>query len=119
MFKRARQMRISLAAKCQILFGTAVAAIIFAALFVPWGRMEQLTEKLNAGAASAVASAPVAEHVERMSAYARGGLTAPPPATLFSTPTTLPATASSASNSATSDAPAFPAPRIVGVAISK
>ena len=44
MFKRIRQLRISLAAKCQMLFGAAVALIIAAALFVPWQRMEQLTE---------------------------------------------------------------------------
>src|ERR1700712_3045167 len=47
MFKRLRQLHISLAAKCQLLFGAAVVLIIGAALFVPWQRMEQLTEQLN------------------------------------------------------------------------
>src|SRR6266480_7203461 len=47
MFKRIRQLHISLAAKCQLLFGLAVVLIIGAALFVPWQRMEQLTEQLN------------------------------------------------------------------------
>ena len=44
MFRRLRQLEISLAAKCQLLFGSAVVLIIAAALFVPWQRMEQLTE---------------------------------------------------------------------------
>lgn len=44
MFRRVRQLRISLAAKCQLLFGIAAVVIIAAALFVPWQRMEQLTE---------------------------------------------------------------------------
>ena len=47
MLKRIRQLHISLAAKCQLLFGAAVVLIIAAALFVPWQRMEQLTEQLN------------------------------------------------------------------------
>src|SRR3954454_5747895 len=69
MFKRLRQLKISLAAKCQILFGTAVAAIIFAALFVPWQRMEQLTEQLNERAAAAVAETVLNGHITD----ARGG----------------------------------------------
>jgi hypothetical protein len=68
MFKRLRQLRISLAAKCQILFGTAVAAIIFAALFVPWQRIEQLTEQLNEKAAGAVADAVIGEHIMQQTA---------------------------------------------------
>ena len=47
MFKKIRQLNISLAAKCQLLFGAAVVLIIGAALLVPWQRMEQLTEQLN------------------------------------------------------------------------
>ena len=47
MFKRIRTMRVSLAAKCQMLFGLAVLLILAAALFVPWQRMEQLTDQLN------------------------------------------------------------------------
>src|SRR5207244_9327856 len=56
-------LHISLAAKCQLLFGAAVVMIIAAALFVPWQRMEQLTEQLNDAAASAVADAAVRHHV--------------------------------------------------------
>ena len=63
MFKRLRQLRISLAAKCQILFGAAVVLIIAAALAVPWQRMEQLTEQLNERAAGALADNVLAEHV--------------------------------------------------------
>ena len=63
MFKRIRQLRISLAAKCQILFGAAVVLIIAAALFVPWQRMEQLTEQLNERAAGALADEAVDRHI--------------------------------------------------------
>src|SRR6267154_1730557 len=55
MFKRLRHLEISLAAKCQLLFGAAVVLIIGAALFVPWQRIGQLTAELNERAASAVA----------------------------------------------------------------
>ena len=63
MFKRLRQLRISLAAKCQILYGSAVLVIIGAALAVPWHRMEQLTSQLNERAAGALADNAVAEHL--------------------------------------------------------
>jgi signal transduction histidine kinase len=63
MFKRLRQLRISLAAKCQILFGAAVLLIIGAALAVPWHRMEQLTQELNERTASALAENAITEHV--------------------------------------------------------
>lgn len=65
MFKRLRTMHISLAAKCQILFGAAVVLIIGAALFVPWNRMEQLMERLNERAASTLAQHARMEHVTR------------------------------------------------------
>src|SRR5437588_2529592 len=64
MFKRLRQLRISLAAKCQLLFGAAVALIIAAALFVPWQRMEQLTEQINERAARALCEDEIADHIE-------------------------------------------------------
>jgi signal transduction histidine kinase len=64
LLKRIRQLRISLAAKCQILFGTAVVLIISAALFVPWRRMEQLTDQLDLGAASALANMAVQRHID-------------------------------------------------------
>jgi signal transduction histidine kinase len=63
MLERIRRLHISLAAKCQLLFGFAVVMIISAALFVPWQRMEQLTDQLNDAAASAVADATVRHHV--------------------------------------------------------
>jgi signal transduction histidine kinase len=63
MFKRFRQLRISLAAKCQILFGAAVILIIAAALAVPWQRMEQLTEQLNERTAGVLADHAMDEHI--------------------------------------------------------
>jgi two-component system sensor histidine kinase BarA len=63
MLERVRRLNISLAAKCQLLFGAAVVLIITAALFVPWQRMEQLTEQLNTTAAAAVADSAVRQHV--------------------------------------------------------
>src|SRR5262245_3288035 len=65
MFKRVRQLRIPLAAKCELLFGAAVILVIAAALLVPWQRMEQLTEQLNEKAAAMVARHAVGEHVIR------------------------------------------------------
>jgi signal transduction histidine kinase len=55
--------KISLAVKCQILFGAAVVLIIAAALFWPWQRMEQLTGQLNERAAAAVARQVIGAHV--------------------------------------------------------
>lgn len=72
MFIRLRKVNISLAAKCQILFGSAVVLIISAALFVPWQRMEQLTEQLNRSAAAAVARTVVADHVFQQRARLAG-----------------------------------------------
>jgi two-component system, NarL family, sensor histidine kinase BarA len=63
MFRRIRQLPISLAAKCQILFGAAVAMIIAAALFVPWHRMEELTDQLNERAASTLADEARKDHM--------------------------------------------------------
>ena len=63
MFKRLRLMRISLAAKCQLLFGAAVALIIAAALFVPWQRMEQLTEQINERSARVLCDDALADHL--------------------------------------------------------
>jgi two-component system, NarL family, sensor histidine kinase BarA len=63
MFKRVRQLRISLAAKCQLLFGAAVVLIIGAALFVPWQRMEQLTEQLNERSARTLIDYAIDAHV--------------------------------------------------------
>ena len=73
MFGRIRRLEISLAAKCQILFGAAVLLIISAALLVPWQRMEQLTQQLDERAAAALADDAVARHIER------GGASDPTP----------------------------------------
>ena len=62
MLRRLRKLRISLATKCQLLFGAAGVLIIAAALFVPWTRMEQLTRQLDEAAARAVARTAVAQH---------------------------------------------------------
>jgi two-component system sensor histidine kinase BarA len=65
MFKRVRQLHISLAAKCQLLFGAAVVLIIAAALFVPWQRMEQLMEQSNERTSKTLADWAEADHVAR------------------------------------------------------
>src|SRR5256885_16809824 len=65
MFGKIRRLEISLAAKCQILFGAAVLLIIGAALLVPWRRMEQLTAQLDERAAAALADDAIARHVDR------------------------------------------------------
>jgi signal transduction histidine kinase len=62
MLNRIRRLNISLAAKCQLLFGSAVILIIAAALFVPWQRMDQLTEQQNPIAAGAVADGVLRQH---------------------------------------------------------
>jgi signal transduction histidine kinase len=84
MFRRLRELHISLAAKCQILFGAAVVLIISAALFVPWQRMEQLTEQTNEKAAAAVARTAVGEHVRQQLAR-QAGQTAPTTTVALST----------------------------------
>jgi signal transduction histidine kinase len=63
MFKRIRQLHISLAAKCQLLFGAAVILIIAAALFVPWYRIEQLMEQMNERSAKTLSDWAEADHV--------------------------------------------------------
>ena len=63
MLNGVRHLRISLAAKCQLLFGAAVVLIIVAALYVPWQRMEQLMEQINVVSARTLAENALAEHV--------------------------------------------------------
>lgn len=63
MLTRIQKMHLSLAAKCQLLFGAAIALIIAAALFVPWQRMEQLTEQINERAARALCDDAIADHL--------------------------------------------------------
>src|SRR5205807_7701926 len=64
MLNRLRRLRISLAAKCQLLFGAAVVLIISAALAVPWHRLEELTSQLNTGPAEALAHEAIRQHVQ-------------------------------------------------------
>src|ERR1700712_5137738 len=84
MFPRFRHLNISLAAKCQILFGAAVALIIAAALFVPWQRMEQLTEQINERSARVLCDDVLADHLSGIPVNVR-------PTTLPAAPTTRPA----------------------------
>src|SRR5262245_42731074 len=107
MFKRLRQLHISLAAKCQLLFGTAVAAIIFAALFVPFQRIEQLTEQLNERSAAAVADAIVNDHVARQLSAATSDSQ--------SRPATLPSRAAVLRGAISLDSSNFAPPRLVPV----
>jgi signal transduction histidine kinase len=71
MFKRFRQLHISLAAKCQILFGAAVALIIAAALFFPWKRVEQLTDQINERSARTLCDDALADHLSGLRANLR------------------------------------------------
>jgi two-component system sensor histidine kinase BarA len=87
MFKRIRQLHISLAAKCQLLFGAAVVLIISAALFVPWQRMEQLMEQMNERTAKTLADWAEADHVARQ----MEAISLPPTTRPASGPTTAPA----------------------------
>ncbi|MBC7783574.1 MAG: HAMP domain-containing protein [Burkholderiales bacterium] len=64
MFRWLRQLKISLATKCQLLFGVAVVLVICAALFVPWQRMEQLSEQPNESAARLLAEQTMRQHVD-------------------------------------------------------
>jgi two-component system, NarL family, sensor histidine kinase BarA len=110
MFKRLRRLHISLAAKCQLLFGAAVVLIIAAALAVPWHRFEELTAQLNIGPAESLAIDALAEHVAARQS-GRGIDPATRPAT------TQPATRPTAPASLADDDPAFvPRPRLIGIA---
>jgi signal transduction histidine kinase len=62
MLKRIRHMKMSLAAKCQLLFGAAVVLIIAAALLVPWQRMEQLTDQITLNFARGLAHNAARQH---------------------------------------------------------
>src|SRR5205807_104958 len=98
MFKRLRRLEISLAAKCQLLFGAAVVLIIAAALAVPWQRFEELTGQLNDGPAEALKMNALAQHV---AARKQGVVATDPAARPATRPATQPALASSAQSAAT------------------
>jgi two-component system sensor histidine kinase BarA len=63
MIRHLKQLRVSLAAKCQIGFGAAVVLIIGSALFVPWHRIDDLMNQLNERAAFTVAEQAILDHV--------------------------------------------------------
>ena len=105
MFKRFRRLKISLAAKCQILFGAAVVLIIASALAVPWHRFEELTNQLNTGPAEVLARQTIAEHVRvRQSDSGQRD------------PATVPATAPGEAEAVMDDDPMLaPPPRLIGI----
>src|SRR5947208_517826 len=102
MFKSLRKLKISLAVKCQLLFGAAVVLIIAAALYVPWQRMQQLTAQLNERSASAVATNVLAEHMERQAERLRATSRPADPTEKQELPVMI-------------DGQAFAAPRIIGL----
>ncbi len=63
MFSWIRRLNLSLAAKCQILFGAAVVLIIASALFVPWQRMDGLMEEINERSADTLFKAALSDHI--------------------------------------------------------
>jgi two-component system sensor histidine kinase BarA len=65
MFKRIRELHISLAAKCQLLFGGAVVLIIAAALLVPGQRIEGLMKDVDRRAAAVLADQAILDHLAR------------------------------------------------------
>jgi signal transduction histidine kinase len=109
MLKRFRHLPISLAAKCQILFGVALVLIIGAALYFPWKRMEGLIQDVNLQTAEGVARQTWMEHAARQ----RQGLSDPsiaPP--VAASPASRPATTE---NSATVDLAEYIWPRLIPV----
>jgi signal transduction histidine kinase len=105
MFHRFRRLQISLAAKCQLLFGAAVILIIAAALAVPWHRFEELTSQLNDGPAELLAINALAEHVAAQQSRQRSDPTTRP--ATRPAPTTLPV--------AEDDPTMALAPRLIGM----
>lgn len=83
----AKGVTISLAAKCQLLFGLAVLVIIAGALAVPWQRMEQLAGQTNIKAARYGADMVFRQIHAGMSPIPAAPSTAPATAT---SPTTAP-----------------------------
>src|SRR3954447_12041186 len=90
MFKRLRSLEISLAAKCQLLFGAAVVLIIGAALFVPWQRMEQLTDQINEKSAKSLAETVKAQHLVWAAKPEEERAKTPMPSKLAGNATTMP-----------------------------
>lgn len=63
MLTRFHKLRLSLAVKCELLFGGAVALVIAVAVLVPWLRMEQLTVQLNEQTARALVQSVLDSHL--------------------------------------------------------
>jgi signal transduction histidine kinase len=80
MLKRFRHLPISLAAKCQILFGVALVLIIGAALYFPWKRMEGLIQDVNLQTAEGMARQTWMEHAARQRQGLADSAVSPPPA---------------------------------------
>ena len=57
---------MSLAAKCELMFGSAVLLVIAAALLVPWQRMEQLMDQMNERTSRTIADWAESDHVLKM-----------------------------------------------------
>ena len=62
MLRRLRRLKVSLATKCQLLFGIAAGIIILTALVVTWQRIEQLTRQQDTVAAETLAKQTLAMH---------------------------------------------------------
>ena len=95
MFKRLQNLRLSLAAKCELLFGAALVLVIAAAVSVPWLRMEQLTGQMNDRAADVLVFSALDVHVAywKQQAKSPGQAASTRPTTAPTTePTTAPAT---------------------------
>ena len=106
MFRWLKHLEISLAKKCQLLFGAAVVLILAAALFVPWLRMELLTDQINERSARALAESAKAQHLLWASKPEDERSAAGMPSKLAGGATTLPVNA---------DGKSVAVPRLVGL----
>ena len=102
-----RGVTISLAAKCQLLFGLAVLVIIAGALAVPWQRMEQLAGQPNVKAARIEADSHL-RWIHVTAADRKAAATAPA--------ATLAGTAKRWTDASLPDVPDYPQPSLVNVA---
>ncbi|MGA2500731.1 MAG: hypothetical protein ABSH20_23585, partial [Tepidisphaeraceae bacterium] len=92
MFRRLRQLHMSLAAKCELMFGSAVVLVIAAALLVPWQRMEQLMDQMNERTSRTIADWAESEHVLKMRLGERNPAATLPSAQPATQATTAPST---------------------------
>ena len=88
MLKKWRNLEISLATKCQLLFGAAVILILGGALVVPWLRMEQLTDQIDERSARVLAESAKAQHLAWAMRQDRDSV--PMPSKLAGNATTMP-----------------------------